>query len=207
MESIDIAVAPGSAAQDRAAVFRMRGRCILVVADDTSTAGAGGLGGAEAAEVVIVVVGRAATESRLGMWPAVLSELDRAFADRGHTTAVVAEVCGETLVGAAVGDSAAWLIADSSIEALTASVPRKPLIGSGRATPRWFRARLTRGTTLLLATDGLHKYASRSSILNCVNRSASAASLIDTARLPSRGLKDDVAIILARPQRRAHGEY
>ncbi len=126
MDSIDIAIAAGSADQDRAAVFRMRDRCILVVAD-----GAGGVGGgAEAADAVIDTVGRATTESRVESWAVVLSELDHALGDRGHTTAVVAEVCGDTIVGAAVGDSVAWLI-DSNIGGLTANVPRKPLIGSG----------------------------------------------------------------------------
>lgn len=192
MRTIDVAIAASSADEDRAAVFRLHDRDVLVVAD-----GAGGLGGgADAADAVIGAVRRAVDASRFAMWASVVAEVDRALAGSGHTTAVVAEVCGDALIGAAVGDSVAWLIDDSRIEDLTSAVPRKPLIGSGRASPQTFHARLGPGTSLLLATDGLHKYASRTSILDRVRQGASAASLIDLARLASGRLQDDVAVVL-----------
>lgn len=194
MTTVDIATAAGSANQDRAAVLQAADRHILVVAD-----GAGGLGGGtEAAEAVIDAVRGAIAELRFAVWASVLSEVDRALADQGHTTAVVAEVSDESIVGAAVGDSVAWMISDSSIEDLTTSVPRKPPIGSTGARPWPFHARLTPGATLLLATDGFHKYASRSSILDGVNRGLSAANLIDLARMPNGGLHDDVAVIVLK---------
>jgi serine/threonine protein phosphatase PrpC len=194
MSAVDIAVAAGTAGQDRAAAFDHGGRWVLVIAD-----GAGGVGGGqEAAEEVVAAVERAVAELRFGDWPAVLHEVDRRLADRGHTTAVIAEVRRDAIAGASVGDSVAWVIGDDPIEDLTERQSRKPLIGSGSALATPFMWGRTDGTALLLATDGLHRYAARPAIVSAIRGGASAAAIIDLARLPSGALHDDVAVVLYR---------
>ena len=76
--------------------------------------------------------------------------------------------------------------------------PRKPLVGSGSATP--VVVTRSRCDTLLVATDGLLAYAK----WDAITRLAASADpeaiwkLVDAARLPSGGLSDDVAVVLAR---------
>jgi PPM family protein phosphatase len=134
------------------------GGYLVAVAD-----GAGGTGGgAAAADRLIVALSKLTTEAASTDWWTVLSEFDEELAARrsgGETTAVVAFVDGDRIVGASVGDSSAWLISTTGEATdLTALQRRKPLLGSGEALPVEFEAE-RRGGRLLLATDGLTKYA------------------------------------------------
>lgn len=167
---------------------------MFVVAD-----GAGGTGGgAEAAEAAIAAVGTSAIGDAQG-WVQSLGRVDREI-KLGETTAVVCSVIGDVIVGASVGDSGAWRIEGGAIDDLTDAQRRKPLLGSGRAVAVPFTARLGAGT-LLLASDGLLKYASAERIAACVGGAdldAVARELVDLVRLRSGALPDDVAVLLAR---------
>lgn len=180
--------------EDRAAHFATSGGEVLVVAD-----GAGGTGGgAAAAEAVVAAVETAAIGDAEG-WVRLLGRVDREM-KLGETTAVVCSVVGDVIAGASVGDSGAWLIDDGEVEELTQAQRRKPLIGSGRAVVEPFTGRLGAGT-LLLASDGLLKYASAERITGCVGGAdleAVARELVELVRLRSGALPDDVAVLLAR---------
>ncbi|WAS96234.1 hypothetical protein [Nannocystis punicea] len=121
----------------------------------------------------------------------------------GETTAVVIRVDGDLLVGASVGDSGAVLVdgeAEDGWVELTAGQQRKPLLGSRGASPVGFSSALG-GATLLMASDGLWKYAKREAIAAVVRDVEFAAiprRLLDLVRLRSGALPDDAAIIVAR---------
>src|SRR5262249_7442164 len=103
-------------------------------------------------------------------------------------------------VGASVGDSEAWLIGEDRHVALTARQHAKPGLGTGMARPVPFRSRFTAGT-LLVATDGLFKYADADAICATARDSdpgAAASRLIELVRPSAGTLPDDVALILCR---------
>ncbi|MEM9454142.1 MAG: SpoIIE family protein phosphatase [Myxococcota bacterium] len=186
------------AGQDRAVVVPVPRGLLLVVAD-----GAGGIaGGAEAAQMVVESI-RAAKPRTSAACVDVLKTMDHrvaAHTTAGETTAVVATIAGTTLAGASVGDSVAWVLLSDEIVELTAQQVRKPLIGSGRAEVVPFEATLESGT-LLLATDGLHRYAQRDAIRRISrgsNVDSATRNLVELVRLRSGDLQDDIAVILFR---------
>lgn len=99
------------------------------------------------------------------------------------------------------------MIGDVVID-LTGRQRRKPLLGSGAAVPVGFSATWTAGFsttwtpgTLLIATDGLFKYAPArrvAEIARGADLAAAAEALVEQVRLPSGGLQDDVAVVLCR---------
>lgn len=175
---------------------------VLVVAD-----GAGGSGGAvEAADALLLWVRAHVTTIAdlrpASQWSDLLAKADRqmSFA-RGETTGVVVAVWSDGLSGASVGDSGAWLVADDGFDNLTSGQTHKPLIGTGRATPVAFERASSMAGTLLLASDGLLKYAPPGRICDLVRSSdlqAAANGLVDAVRLRSGALQDDVAAVLCR---------
>lgn len=182
--------------QDRARVQEVGDGVVIALAD-----GAGGTGGgSKAAQAVIDAVFAAA--SQRPSWSSLLADLDRDAVrlGGGQTTVIILSVTRTGVVGAAVGDSAAWVIRDTSIEDLTAGQLRKPLLGAG-CVPSPVGGRALEGGTLLVASDGLIKYASQASIARIASGAdlASAAlSLVDLVRLRSGELQDDVSIVLCR---------
>ena len=109
---LDVAIVVESArpeGDDRAAAFDFADGQLLVVAD-----GAGGMsGGAEAAQAVIDHM-RSLTRVREQDWVQVLRTLDAKLSSLpsvGETTAVVALVTNDKIVGASVGDSGGWMFA------------------------------------------------------------------------------------------------
>jgi len=186
----------GSAGQDRATVMHIADGIIIALAD-----GAGGTAnGAQAAEAVIKAV-----EATRSVEPAaILYELD--VADRvahGETTAVIASIHGDTISGASVGDSGAWLIDAAAVVDLTRSQRRKPLVGAGCA-PVGFSNEFVSASTLLIASDGLLRYAKPTDIARVARQTSlgeAARSLIDLVRLPSGKLQDDISIVLCRRAR------
>ena len=180
--------------QDRVSVSSTRDRVVIAVAD-----GAGGTAGGErAAAAVIDAVAAAPTDD----WTAVLTELEL-DPDRlgpGQTAAVVVTVTREGLHGASAGDSGAWVIRDGRIEDLTRDQHRKPLIGDHSvALP--FRGAPLAGATLLVASDGLFRYAKPEAIARVAagpDLAAAARELVELVRLPSGELPDDVAVVLCR---------
>jgi PPM family protein phosphatase len=182
--------------QDRAVARPTRGGYLVAVAD-----GAGGTGGgASAADRLIVSLTKLTAEAASADWWSVLLELDEELAGRGgETTSVVAFVDSDRVRGASVGDSAAWLISPAGeMTDLTVHQRRKPLIGSGEALPVEFAAEL-RGGRLLLATDGLTKYAPPERICSLATKGTvveALDALVNCVRLPSGELQDDVAVVL-----------
>jgi len=188
----------GSANEDRLQVFCSGNRWTIALAD-----GAGGTsGGASAASHAVdaaAAFGRTLRDS--SAWCSFLADLDKQLdltRGAGQTTLVVLQVAGGCVEGASVGDSAAWLVTDSAVVDLTQRQHRKPLLGSGAATPAPVeRCPLT--GRLVVATDGLFNYVARNklvalSLLSPVE--AAVDALIQEARLPNGTLQDDIAVVL-----------
>jgi len=199
MIAIATRIEAGDRGEDRLAVYRTPGGAVVVVAD-----GAGGVGGAAIAaqSVCDFLMARALKTTVDGRcWSDALRDADAALAADSHgglTTVVVVEVRGNSLFGASVGDSGAWTITESGIVDLTAGQSRKPLVGSGAARPVAFGPVPARGR-LLVATDGILKYARMETIAMCaLTRSLddAATALIDSVRLRNGRLQDDVGLIL-----------
>ncbi len=191
------------ALEDRAEIWRLQDRLILAVAD-----GAGGrTGGAQAADQAMAFLRREAARLRpdedADIWCELLMECDRRLledSEAGETTAVVAMVAAGGIVGASVGDSGAWIIRQEGIQDLTKRQIRKPFLGTGAALPLPFQSPLRDGT-LLLASDGLFKYAGAEAIGRIIlanDIETAAEELLDSVRLRSGNLQDDVAILLCR---------
>ncbi len=185
--------------QDRVAVVQLGDVVVLAVAD-----GSGGIrGGAEAAEGAIRLIADHAHRGAVGdeeAWSALIARIDSTAADQsGQCALVIAAVIDGVIVGASAGDCGAWLIHDG-VEDLTEKQVPKPLVGSGSAVPVPFRKPLGSGT-LLLASDGLLKYARPKDITNIALREdlgAAAQELTELPRLRSVEVPDDVAVILCR---------
>jgi len=185
----------GAAGQDRAAVVPDRDSVVIALAD-----GAGGTGGGElAAQAVIDAV---ANNPETADFALLLAGLDTDPQRLGHgqTTAVVLRMTSNIIVGASVGDSGAWIIADGAIVDLTDAQQRKPLLGSG-CLPVAFEGMLPAGATLIVASDGLLRYAKRRELIRVATTDTvevAARALLDLVRLPSGRLQDDVSIVICR---------
>jgi hypothetical protein len=145
--------------QDRGAVIAHGSRQVLVIAD-----GAGGLtGGAEAAEMAVQLVRQhAGLLDGSGSCASLLQKMDQAIAqasNAGQTTCALAVVTNGEVFGAGIGDSGVWLIGEKTLADLTQGQSRKPFIGSGDAWAVPYARQRVAGEHLLLATDGLLKYA------------------------------------------------
>lgn len=191
----------GTSGDDRATVVICSDVAIIVMAD-----GAGGTGtGGKAADAICA---RASEVARRGLrgsdaWAACLRDADREAAAAGifgESTALVIEVSREGVCGASVGDSEAWLLGGTTTLDLTQHQQRKPLVGSGRARPTPFALAGFAGR-LLVATDGLFKYAPPSKLIELARSGGledAADNLVNSVRLRSGSLPDDVALVLAR---------
>jgi PPM family protein phosphatase len=193
----------GSRNEDRAAVIQVDSGCVIVVSD-----GAGGIsGGNVAAEATVQFVRDCVSRSGAVVepeyWCRALTALDLLLSSEssaGECTVVVAVLDQAGVRGASIGDSGALMIADSEFTDLTASQKRKPLCGSGAAVPTPFGPTPLRGT-LVLASDGLLKYAKPSLIKQAASRSDvddAARTLVDSARLPTGKLQDDIVVVVCR---------
>jgi serine/threonine protein phosphatase PrpC len=196
-------IAASGQLEDRIGIFPHARGLVLAIAD-----GAGGLGGgAHAAESVIEGV-RAALQPKnsapaLPDWGKVLRALDRGLAKdplAGQSTGVVVDLREHGLIGASVGDSGAWLVSDRGIDDLTECQRLKPLLGSGEAEVVSFSREFVSGN-LLLASDGLLKYASRQAIkaeLLNADLETAGGCLLELVRLPSGAFWDDVSFLVCR---------
>lgn len=171
--------------------------------------GAGGTSnGAEAAQAVVDMAmslqdGSPWSDPRAAL--AAVDVLDRDVVRRkgGQSTAVLLSITSAGMVGVSVGDSGAWVIRGEDIQDLTEGQLHKPLLGAG-CVPWEIKGGPLAGGTLLVASDGLLKYAKPSEIARVVggdDLAASARSLVDLVRLRSGALQDDVSIVLCRGRR------
>ena len=189
----------GNRGEDRATVDQAGERMIIVVAD-----GAGGTGrGGEAAQMVCDLALASFRRGAMSAdaWSARLSAIDAELfrsGEGGQSTAVVLEVDDDMVRGASVGDSAAWAIDSLGFVDLTDNQNRKPLLGTGEATP------VAIGPTpvperLLVATDGLMKYCPHADIDRIAlggTLEEAIDALVSRVRLRSGGFQDDLAIVL-----------
>jgi serine/threonine protein phosphatase PrpC len=202
-ETLKVQEAWAARLEDRAEVFARGEEAVVVVADGAS----GRPGAAYTAEAAVrmvgeFVTGQAARPDPLA-WCHLLRRIDEALAHdpaAGETTAVITALSADGILGASVGDSGAWLVAPDGVLDLTAHQRRKPFPGTGMAVPVPFAAPWTTGT-LLVASDGLFKYADRARIgaaAGAEDLEAAARHLVDLVRLPSGKLQDDVTVVLCR---------
>lgn len=193
-------LSPPHGGQDRLAVQQFDDRIVLVVAD-----GAGGMGGgAQAARYscdrAVQLAQPAAGNARI--WADRLRIIDQelsASEHGGQTTLVVVEICNGQVAGASVGDSEAWLVGHDDALELTERQQRKPLLGSSSARPCAFGPVGLEGRRLLVATDGLFRFAAPDKVVQQVRSTALPrlpSLLTDLARLPDGELQDDVAIVV-----------
>ena len=182
--------------EDRIAIKRLAKHTLFAVAD-----GAGGTSGGAAAADAICLALKTCAEAELENWSHWLSRLDQTMASSGSgglAAVIVFLVSDEGVIkGASVGDCEAWIFGQGGTVDLTVHQVRKPLLGSGDASPVGFEARLSMGAMLVAATDGLWKYISHVRIAEqTIKRPLDAllGSLINALRLHSGALQDDVAI-------------
>lgn len=187
--------------QDFAEIFWCGSVLVLIVAD-----GAGGMGGgAEAAQFVVEGIKKgidSVVMNPKGLADFLTSLDQEMFAKGayGETTGVVIALSEDEIIGASVGDSGALIFSKTGTRNLTANQVRKPLLGSGRAFPVGFTCGKLDGT-LLVASDGLLKYASQEKIaatIATVDFDDAANKLVDLVRYQSGSLPDDISILLAR---------
>lgn len=187
---VEPAVSPGD---DRVAVSRVPGAVRVVVADG---AGNSRLAGLAAGRLLHVV------DTWTADWDpvALLRSADAAIFEGNHgaeCAGVVLEIRDGRISGASVGDSGAWLLFQDDLEDLTSRQRRKPLLGSGSVAPIRFEAHLE--GRLLVATDGLLKYATRNQLVRAAvgELDVAADALVRDVRLPTGALPDDVGLVLA----------
>lgn len=180
--------------QDHACVLPCEHGAVIAVAD-----GAGGTsGGDRAAKAVVDAVVRVGSHAY--DWELLLAQIDHDQIGYGQTTAVVLWVTRDKIVGASAGDSGAWIVRGAEIEELTRDQVRKPLIGDGAIVVPLAAGPLA-GGTLVVASDGLWRFARREDIVRIAggpDLEAATRALVDLVRLPSGELPDDVSVVLCR---------
>lgn len=183
--------------EDRVACFRGTSTWVFALAD-----GAGGTGGGASAAEQVLEEASTLTEYDDESLTGALRRIDARLAvTGGQSTAVIAVISAGMLSGTSCGDSEAWLVTDREVIDLTSNQQRKPLLGGG-GTPVSFAPIPFQGT-LLLASDGFTKYASRSAMLSIVGGASlpeCARQLAELPRLQNGEYQDDVAILLARAE-------
>jgi serine/threonine protein phosphatase PrpC len=135
-------------------------------------------------------------------WESELRQIDCRLGI-GESTAVVADVRPDSILGASVGDSRAWIIREGELLDLTVNQIRKPLLGSGDARPTQFSHGALNGT-LIVATDGFCNYVKRDELTSMVAQAdlfEIPRRCVELVRLPSGDLWDDIGIVACRVTR------
>lgn len=181
----------GGANEDRLLVERRDDWTIAIVCDGAGNGGRGAI----AADLAIAELSRFAgtgfIEWRRGMH--AVDQLLARTAQGGETTCVALAISDQGYCyGASVGDSGAWMLPRGGPARELTQQQHRARLGSGQAWPVAFKAQLM--GQLLLASDGLFKYIRSTDLLACAARGVDA--LIDSVRLKSGALQDDIAVIL-----------
>jgi serine/threonine protein phosphatase PrpC len=188
---------------DTVGVFERDEVLVVVVAD-----GGGGLRSGEVASRSLVGVIEAAVNDpafapeEVQGWIDLFEATDSALAanEAGETTGVVVVAGPRGLVGVSAGDCEAWVVTPTAVDDLTVGRQTKQRLGSNRVTLATFE-RAALGGVLVVASDGLFKFAATEVIARIVRASAigvAAEHLVDLVRLRSGNVADDVAIVLVR---------
>lgn len=184
--------------QDRACVIDVPGGLVIALADGAGNSKTGG----DVADAVIAAAGAVGPVFDPGE---LIVEVDETCLGRGEATAVIVRVSAAGIVGASVGDSGACMVADGELVDLTEHQERKPLLGSSCSPTPFGCGPVAPGATLLVASDGLLRYASNRRIAEAASLASlddALAALVALVRLGDRGvLQDDLAIILVRAVR------
>lgn len=188
---------------DRVNVVQRGRRTVIALAD-----GAGGMSGAaEAAEQVVCSLTAAFMNETVDATPdacaQALAILDQAVASNprtGESTGLLVVIDGDALVGASVGDCAAWVVSQSSEpRELTAQQMRKPRMGTRRASPVGFGPTRLDGV-LIMVTDGVADYITGEEVRALARRVEGEEfprALLDHVRLPSGKLTDHATVVVA----------
>lgn len=150
------------------------------------------------------VAAAAAVEFDEEAWCGILRQVDLRIV-AGEATGVVVCWSARGIVGASVGDSQAWLVADGELHDLTERRVRKPLLGSGAAVATGF-SRAADSGVLIVATDGFCNYVKREAVLKKIlwtDFAVLARELVEMVRLPSGELWDDIGIVACRRRARS----
>ena len=195
----------GEASEDRALVLHAAsGALVLAVADGVGEQHGGG----EAAQLAIETVemeGAGLVRRDARVWRGLLNALDDALMahpEAGQTTLVALCLTAQKIIGASVGSAEAWWITHDGHFDLTEAQKRKPALGTGSAEPVPFELKLSAPGTLLLASDGLFKYADPLAITEAVRTTKTAEEAADAlhtlACAPGGRFYDDLALIVVR---------
>lgn len=164
---------------------------------------ASGPGAALAVETVELEAEKLARRGRR-LYAGFFRALDAALVahpEASQTTLVALTLTSQRILGASSGDSEAWWITAEGHFDLTEAQKRKPLLGTGAAEPVPFELKLTQPGTLLLATDGLFKYADPLAITEAVRAAEdleTAADALLALAAPAGRYYDDIAILVAK---------
>ena len=139
---------------------------------------------------------------RAQSWVDLFKTTDTALAANGvhETTGLVVVLGARGLVGISTGDSEAWVVTSSIVDNLTVGQHTKHRLGSRSATVTTFQRSLLAGV-LVIATDGLFKFAAPEVIARIVRDNAiraAALGLVELVRLRSGKHADDVAVVLVQ---------
>jgi len=189
--------------QDAVGVFA-RGEILVVVVAD----GGGGMRGGEAASRgLVTVVGAAVNDlgfelEHMQPWVDLFKATDAALSANGagETTGVVVVLGPRGVFGVSAGDSEAGVVTATAFDDLTVGQQTRQRLGSNRVTPASFERAALAGV-LVIASDGLFKYAATDVIARIVRNNAIGAAaehLVDLVRLRSGKVADDVAVVLVR---------
>jgi PPM family protein phosphatase len=200
-QSVQVSASNRDQSEDAAEVFECGDSLVLALGD-----GAGGIhGGATASRALVSAVKSAVKNPATDMtdvryWADLLRATDTALAKhaRGQTTGIVVVLGESKLIGASVGDSDAWVIHSNGVDHLTVAQNTTHRLGSGHALSTTFERAGLAGV-LLVATDGLFRYAAMDVIARIVRASpigVAAEQLIELVRLRSGKFHDDMTAIL-----------
>jgi len=189
--------------QDAAQTFERGGVLVVAVAD-----GGGGMRGGEAASRSLMAIVEGAVGDRdfvlehAQSWVDLFRTTDTALAANGahETTGLVVVLGARGLVGISTGDSEAWVVTSTAVDNLTVGQHTRHRLGSSRATVTTFQRSILSGV-LVIATDGLFKYAAPEVIARIVRDNAillAARGLVELVRLRSGKHADDVAVVLVQ---------
>jgi serine/threonine protein phosphatase PrpC len=202
-EHAQAAAASRVRSQDSVGVYERGDALVVVIAD-----GGGGMHRGEAASrSVVAVVEGAVADPQFALedvrsWIDLLLATDASLATNraGETTGIVVVLGRHGFIGFSIGDSEAWVVATAGVDNLTVGQYTRHRLGSRQATLVLFERPQLDGV-LLVATDGLFKYASAPVIAGVVRDGTvaeAAERLLDLVRLRSGKVADDVAVVLVR---------